>query len=65
MRFADSQFQDGLRQQNDAASDQGRQRNQEQDSSPQSSDHRQPIVKKNIPQPPTQINRQGKLNLWA
>ena len=65
MRFADSQFQDGLRQQNDAASDQGRQRNQPQDSSPQSSDYRQPIVKKNIPQPPTQTNRQGKLNLWA
>ena len=65
MRFADSQFQDGLRQQNDAASDQGRQRNQEQDSSSQSSDYRQPIVKKNIPQPPTQTNRQGKLNLWA
>ena len=65
MRFADSQFQDGLRQQNDAASDQGRQRNQQQDSSSQSSDYRQPIVKKNIPQPPTQTNRQGKLNLWA
>jgi flagellar hook-length control protein FliK len=65
MRFADSQFQDGLRQQNDAASDQGRQRNQEQDSSSQSSDYRQPIVKKNIPLPPTQTNRQGKLNLWA
>jgi hypothetical protein len=65
MRFADSQFQDGLRQQNDAASDQGRQRQYQQESSAQSSDHRQSIIKKNIPQPPTQTNRQGKLNLWA
>jgi hypothetical protein len=65
MRFADSQFQDGLRQQNDAASDQGRQRQYQQESSSPYSDNRQPIVKKNIPQPPTQTNRQGKLNLWA
>ncbi len=65
MRFADSQFQDGLRQQNDAASDQGRQRQYQQESSSQYSDNRQPTAKKNIPQPPTQTNRQGKLNLWA
>jgi hypothetical protein len=65
MRFADSQFQDGLRQQNDAASDQDRQRQYQQESSSQYSDHRQPTVKKNITQPPTQTNRQGKLNLWA
>ena len=65
IRFGESQFQDSFARNQDAASEQGRQRQNQPESSSQPYDHRQAIVKKNIPQPPTLTNRQGKLNLWA
>jgi hypothetical protein len=64
LQFGESNFQDGLSRQNDAAFDQGRRRQYQQDADFQTTGIK-PFTVKPQQQNPSNTTRQGQVNLWA
>lgn len=64
LQFGESQFQDGLSRQNDAAFDQGRRRQYQPDADFQATSIK-PLTIKPQQQSPSTVTRQGQVNLWA
>lgn len=64
LQFGESNFQDGLSRQNDAAFDQGRRRQYQQDADFQATGIK-PFTVKPQQQNPSNTTRQGQVNLWA
>ncbi len=64
LQFGESNFQDGLSRQNDAAFDQGRRRQYQQDADFQVTGIK-PFTVKPQQQNPSNTTRQGQVNLWA
>ena len=64
LQFGESNFQDGLSRQNDAAFDQGRRRQYQQDADFQATGIK-PFTVKTQQQNPSNTTRQGQVNLWA
>ena len=64
LQFGESNFQDGLSRQNDAAFDQGRRRQYQQDADLQVTGIK-PFTVKPQQQNPSNTTRQGQVNLWA
>lgn len=64
LQFGESNFQDGLSRQNDAAFDQGRRRQYQQDADFQTTGIK-PLTIKPQQQNPSNTTRQGQVNLWA
>ena len=64
LQFGESNFQDGLSRQNDAAFDQGRRRQYQQDADIQATGIK-PFTVKPQQQNPSNTTRQGQVNLWA